>query len=130
MIREDKRREDYFAKKDSNDNEIEFDIEHIAPVDKFKKFDEDLPMSSLGNLCYLPVKDNRSKRDKTIYEYAGDRPSLTFKQEFLDLIKYPSREQLEFLDFKFDEFKTHFEKMLVDREGLIIKDFIDLIMKY
>ena len=130
MIREDKNRADYFAKKDSNDNDVEFDIEHIAPVDKFKKFDEDLPMSSIGNLCYLPVKDNRSKRDKTIYEYAGDRPSLTFKQEFLDLINYPSREQLEFLDFKFDEFKSHFEKMLTDREARIVKDFVDLIMKY
>ena len=130
LIREDKNRADYFAKEDSNGNEIIFDIEHIAPVDKFKKFDEDLPISSLGNLCYLPVKDNRSKRDKTIYAYAEDRPSLTFKQEFLDLINYPSREELEFLDYAFDEFKTNFEKMIKAREASLIKRFTDLIMKY
>lgn len=130
LIKEDKNRADYFVKKDGQGNDIVFDIEHIAPVDKFKKFDEDLPISSLGNLCYLPVKDNRSKRDKTIYEYAGDRPSLTFNQDFLDLIKYPSREQLEFLDYKFDEFKKSFEQMLTDRESALVAQFIDLIMQY
>ena len=130
LIKEDRNRADYFVKKDGQGNDVEFDIEHIAPVDKFKKFDEDLPMSSLGNLCYLPVKDNRSKRDKTIYEYAGDRPSLTFNQEFLSIIKYPSREQLEFLDYKFDEFKKSFEQLLNDREKSIVTQFIDLIMQY
>ena len=130
LIKEDRNRADFFAKTDGNNNEILFDIEHIAPVDKFKKFDEDLPMSTLGNLCYLPVKDNRSKRDKTIYEYAGDRPSLTFKQEFLDLINYPSREQLEFLDFKYDEFKKHYDDMVKSREEKIVTQFIELIMKY
>lgn len=130
LIKEDRNRADYFVKKDGQGNDVEFDIEHIAPVDKFKKFDKDLPMSSLGNLCYLPVKDNRSKRDKTIYEYAGDRPSLTFNQEFLDLIKYPSREQLEFLDYKFDEFKKSFEQLLNDREKSIVTQFIALIMQY
>lgn len=49
-----------------------FDINHIVPVEKFKKISSNPPMSALGNLCYLPVKDNRTKRDKTIYEYAGD----------------------------------------------------------
>lgn len=131
MILEDKNRANYFAKKDdSNDYEIIFDIEHIVPVDKFKKNKDGLPMSALGNLCYLPVKDNRSKRDKTIYAYAEDRPSLTFKQEFLQLIDYPSREELEFLDYKTEEFKNHFETMLNKREALLIKRFIDLIMKY
>ena len=130
MILEDKNRADFFVKKDSQDNTIEFDIEHIAPVDKFKKFDEDLPMSSLGNLCYLPVKDNRSKRDKTIYEYAGDRPSLTFRAEFLELINYPSREHLEFLDFNLIEFKKSFYTMINDREEKIISQFVNLIMKY
>lgn len=130
LIKEDRNRADFFVKKDGQGNDVEFDIEHIAPVDKFKRFDEDLPMSSLGNLCYLPVKDNRSKRDKTIYEYAGDRPSLTFNQKFLDLIKYPSREQLEFLDYKFDDFKKNFEQLLDDREKAIVTQFIDLIMQY
>ena len=130
LIQEDKNRMDYFASKDSHGNEIIFDIEHIAPVDKFKHFDEDLPMSAIGNLCYLPVKDNRSKRDKTIYEYAGDRPSLTFKPEFLDLIMYPSREQLEFLDCDFESFKKSYLAMLDERENKILDQFIGLIMKY
>ena len=54
----------------SSDN---FDIEHLATKDKLKKyikrFDWDgLPISSIGNLCYLPEYDNRTKGSKTIYE--------------------------------------------------------------
>ena len=55
LINEDKNRAEYFKKEDSQGNTITFDIEHIVPVDKFKKFDEDLPLSSLGNLCYLLI---------------------------------------------------------------------------
>jgi hypothetical protein len=55
---------------------------------------------------------------------------LTFKQEFLNLINYPSREELEFLDYAFDEFKTHYEKMIKAREATLITRFTDLIMKY
>ncbi|MBE7100753.1 MAG: DUF262 domain-containing protein [Clostridiales bacterium] len=57
-----------------------FDIEHLAPkatmraklerINKGKKDSEriKLPISSLGNMCYLPDVDNRSKGKKTIYE--------------------------------------------------------------
>ena len=105
MIKEDRNRENYFTKTDSKENIITYDIEHVVPYSKVSRFEEDLPASALGNLCYLPVKDNRSKRDKTIYDYAEDRPSLTYDSEFLKIIDYPSREELEFKDCPFDEFK-------------------------
>lgn len=130
MIKEDKNRENYFVKVDSKGNEIVFDIEHIVPYAKFARFEEDLPVSALGNLCYLPVKDNRSKRDKTIYDYAEDRPSLTFNEEFLKLIDYPSREELEFKDCSFEEFKGPYNELITKREGLMISKFLDLIMKF
>lgn len=130
IIKEDKNRENYFVKTDSKGNEVVFDIEHVVPFAKFAKFDEDLPVSALGNLCYLPVKDNRSKRDKTIYDYAEDRPSLTFNEEFLSLIDYPSREELEFIDCKFDEFKENYTKLIEKRENDMITRFLDLVMKF
>lgn len=58
----------------------DFDIEHLVPKAKIKKMLEKvnsgkrdyeflkLPISSVGNLCYLPEESNRSKGAKTIYE--------------------------------------------------------------
>ena len=130
LIKEDKNRENYFAKSDSQGNEIQFDIEHIVPVDKFKRFEEDLPMSTLGNLCYLPVKDNRSKRDKTIYEYALDRPSLTHNPDFLALIDYPDAQGLEFIDYAEEQFKESFAKFVSSREEKIKDKLIALLMQF
>lgn len=51
-----------------------FDVEHICPKEQMKKLIaatshvEGLPISSLGNLCYLPEGVNRSKKDKNLYQ--------------------------------------------------------------
>lgn len=50
-----------------------FDIEHLATKELLKKeikkhLWEGLPISSIGNICYLPEYDNRSKKGKTIYQ--------------------------------------------------------------
>lgn len=124
MMKEDKNRASYFEKK----NSIFFDIEHITPVIKFGENKNKLPISAFGNLCYLPVKDNRSKRDKTIYQYADDRPSLTFDDKFLKFIDYPSREGLEFIDYSLDEFSTHYIKLIEDREEKVLSKIVDLLM--
>ncbi|MBE7709706.1 MAG: DUF262 domain-containing protein [Cyanobacteria bacterium SIG32] len=54
-----------------------YDIEHIATKERMKKimnrFNKNnivlrLPLSSIGNLCFLPEDLNRGKKDKTIYQ--------------------------------------------------------------
>lgn len=125
LIQEDRNRERYFKKDDGT----VFDIEHIVPVAKFGENKDKLPMSAVGNLCYLPVKDNRSKRDKTIYQYADDRPSLTFDPVFLSLIDYPSRQELEFIDYNKEEFNSSFAAFIDAREQRIIAKFVELFMK-
>lgn len=50
-----------------------FDVEHIAPKDQMKDLivtckDEGLPISNIGNLCYLPEYVNRSKKKKNFYQ--------------------------------------------------------------
>lgn len=104
MIQEDANRANYFKRNTDDGETIEFDIEHIVPVSKFDKFASEHSISAIGNLCYLPIKDNRSKRDHTIYEYAMDRPSLTFNENFLEMIDYPKREDLAFIDCPEDQF--------------------------
>lgn len=61
-----------FTSVDQN-NESNFDIEHLAPKNLMKEkicsYSEEfrLPISSIGNLCLLPQYENRTKKDKTIY---------------------------------------------------------------
>lgn len=50
-----------------------FDIEHLATKEQLKKFIkthnwEGLPISCIGNLCYLPEYDNRKKKQNTLYQ--------------------------------------------------------------
>ena len=127
-IIEDANRKKYFVKETDQGEELSFDIEHIVPVSKFDAFDEEFSMSTVGNLCYLPVKDNRSKRDHTIYEYALDRPSLTFNEQFLSLIDYPTREELAFIDCPIDQFKPKYKEFTIKREKKMVEKFIKLIV--
>ena len=127
LIQEDKNRIKYFERQ-SSEGELAFDIEHIVPVSRFSKFDEDFMISSIGNLCYLPVKDNRSKRDKTIYEYAADRPSLVFNSDFIEMIDYPSKQELSFIDAPIDQFRTSYESLIETRSKKVLNRFLDLIV--
>lgn len=129
MIKRDANLLKYFCKKTDEGDEIAFDIEHIVPCNKFEdKKNKGLPMTTLGNLCYLPVKDNRSKRDKTIYEYALDRPSLTYNDSFIQTIKYPSREELSFIDCAYDQFIQPYTTLVEKRAQDIIEEFISLMI--
>ena len=130
MIKEDRNRESYFQQKETPDgkNGVYFDIEHITPVAKFDDNKMKLPISALGNLCYLPVKDNRSKREKTIYQYADERPSLVFDDQFKSTIDYPSREDFEFLDYAPEEFNKSYLKLVDKREASIKDKLVNLMM--
>lgn len=127
LIDEDANRVRYFVRRTDTGEELQFDIEHIVPFSRFNK-GTDLARTTLGNLCYLPVKDNRSKRENTIYEYALDRPSLTYNEEFLSLIDYPTREGLSFIDCSEEQFKGPYTELVNSRQEKVFKKFVELIM--
>ncbi|MBR5095864.1 MAG: hypothetical protein IK094_02010, partial [Treponema sp.] len=132
LIDEDANRKKYFEVKFENgdinpEHEVKFDIEHIVPFEKFANFGGQIPMSVLGNLCYLAVKDNRSKRNNTIYEYSKDRPALTYDDDFIKMIDYPTYEELKFIDCPIDQFKSPFESLVSRREKKMINKFIAFI---
>lgn len=62
-----------FTAADQN-NWSNYDIEHLATKnlmkEKMNKYSDDfrLPISSIANLCLLPEYDNRTKKDKTLYD--------------------------------------------------------------
>ena len=127
LIEEDANRKKYFVRKTENEDNIQFDVEHIVPFTRFPDR-TDLARTTLGNLCYLPVKDNRSKQELTIYEYALNRPALTYNSEFLSLINYPSREELSFIDCSEEQFKAPYIHLTSSRQEKIMTKFVELMI--
>ena len=86
-----------------------FDIEHLAPkatmraklekINKGKKDSEriKLPISSLGNMCYLPDIDNRSKGKKTIYEDSSYLRGRNI-QEIEEKYSFTTHKDLEWIE--------------------------------
>ena len=124
MMEKDRNVQKYFEVEKEDEKKIIFDIEHIVPIHKFSKFDEELPISALGNLCYLAVKDNRAKGEYTIYEYALDRPALTFEEGFKNIIDYPNREDLSFIDCPYDQFVEPYNNLIENRERRLICKYV------
>lgn len=123
----------YFKKEDEvNEGDVlyTFDIEHIVPKDKFERFaDKVFAKSFIGNLCYLSIKDNRSKREKTLYEYADERPALTLNENFVKFINYPTREELSFINCDYESFKAKFDELMKTRSESIVLELTDLIVR-
>lgn len=77
------------------------------------------PVSSLGNLCYLASIDNKAKHEKTIYEYANDRPSFIVDKDYLDLIDYPLPDDLRFINYSSIEFAEKYKQFLSNRLDIL-----------
>lgn len=125
-IMEDRALERYFESK--------IDYEHIIPQQKInlqltsaeKKI---FPISSLGNICYLASKDNRSKHESTLYEYSEDRPSFSLNKQYLSLISYPSKEDINFIDNRSEEFKIRYREFIELRVDSLIEEMKKYLRK-
>ncbi len=113
------------------------DFEHITPKKRIQAHIKDLParkqsnypVSAVGNICYLTVKDNRAKREKTIYEYGKDRPSYAFNVDYLDFIVYPQKEMLQFINCNNADFREEYEKFINQRANILKTQFLDALKK-
>ncbi len=100
------------------------DIEHIVPKKKFKEYSiDDKSISVLGNLCFLPSYENRSKKDKTLYEFSNEKHLLS-KVDFtlLDKLYYPKEKDLAFATGIFDE--RRYLEFVKGRHESMIDEFI------
>ena len=94
----------HFMNTDEEDSGF-LDFEHIIPKKIIQTHIKDLSVSqqnlfsvsSIGNLCYLTVTDNRAKREKTIYEFKENRPSSSFDMDYLSFIEYPAEDDIVFM---------------------------------
>lgn len=130
-LKEKKTGKNYFKKEleiSDADFKYSFDIEHIVPKEKFEKFGKEVfSISYIGNLCYLSIKDNRSKRNLTLYEYADSRPALKIDEEFVKFIEYPSRDELGFIDCNLDEFKNPYQLLIKNRGEKVLKELAEML---
>ena len=118
----------YFNKNLWSGENVCIDYEHIVPqkvlLDHYGKTRFKVsPISCVGNLCYLASKDNRSKHNKTIYEYSDDRPSFILNKEYLDLIDYPHDEELKFINYPDEAFEREYLSFIESRLDSMIKEF-------
>lgn len=126
----------YFQSKYEGD-ENDIDFEHITPQKIISNCIKDLssakqkryPFSAVGNLCYLSAKDNRSKRDKTIYENMKDRPAYVQDEKYLSFIDYPKEDQLDFLHLNNTQFRERYEVFVDNRQNELKSEFVELVKK-
>lgn len=105
---------------DDQNNNINFDIEHLATKDLMKKrimeYNDDfrLPISSIGNICLLPEYDNRSKKNLTIYQDSDYLNSVDIK-EIESKYTFTTKEMMDWLNDKNlsqEKFKEEYYKFL------------------
>ena len=107
------------------------DYEHIIPQKRIElkvKNLKDYPVSCLGNICYLSSTDNRAKKDKTLYEFTDDRPSFALNEEYLKLIDYPNKNELQFIDYNSEEFVKYYKEFISNRMNNLLNEIKDYLI--
>lgn len=100
------------------DDDVTYDIEHLAPKGKLKTMMKKLPkiegvkyglpISSFANLCLLREEINRKKRDKTLYQ--DDKYLFVLKEKNISLeeieqkFSFTTKEDLNWLDQDYNDF--------------------------
>lgn len=118
-----------------DDKKIKIDFEHICPQKrieeqikaKSKGEIKNFPISSVGNLCYLASRDNRAKKEKTLYEYVENRPSYVVAKDYLSFIDYPDKDELRFINYESSEFEREYKSFITNRLDFLIREFIEYL---
>lgn len=137
-ILENRRYEDYFTEENISNEKFPLDFEHIVPRkaindQKRNMSDEQkqlISISAVGNLCYLTSRDNRSKKNTTVYEYLEGRPLYVEDDDFKECVLYPSKEELRFKDYDVERFLEGYNKFIEERQEKLKDEFLRLINKY
>ncbi len=107
-----------------SDNQKRYDIEHIIPKKRLADKNLDVAVSAMGNLCLLPVCDNRRKKDLTVYEYLDTTSEITDINEDIALqLFYPTRDELAFIKTGVNFNETNYKRFLKDRNNFLINEF-------
>lgn len=85
-------------------------------------------ISALGNICFLPQFEVKSKQEKTIYEQIDDRSIMYDPREgLLEDFSYPERNEISFIKTKDTFTLDEYQHFLRHRNTYLINKFINLI---
>ncbi len=139
-------------------DDSKYDIEHLMPKallrKRLEKFNDNtneklkLPISSIGNLCFLPEYENRVKKEKTIYHDFSYKDGLkismkeleekyTFTSEtdmnWVDIEDINSRDfeekYFKFIDNRFKKILDKLIYVLFEKQSLYQRDKKDQLSK-
>ena len=117
-----------------------FHLEHIIPVKLLKdyisenldnvKISEGLPISSVANLCYLDATINNSKGEKTIYQYAKEKPEEFNLAKVEEKFTFTSEEDLALIDSLDEdpspEWRDEYFEYLKKRFNILVEKFLEM----
>ncbi|WP_342527687.1 DUF262 domain-containing protein [Chryseomicrobium sp. FSL W7-1435] len=74
---------------------INYDFEHVVSRKKLKSVYkiEKVPAGSLGNIMFLQMNSNRSKKELNLYEAL--QPGMVLEQNFVEINVYPTKGEME-----------------------------------
>lgn len=134
-IIENRNYDKFFTEGNISNKKFPLDIEHIIAKkvlsDHIKELDEEevpqVPISAVGNLCYLTAKSNRGKKYYTLHENMEGRPEYFMNPDFQDCILYPTEEELKFKDYDNERFFDEYDKFIDKRQAKLKEEFLKLI---
>ena len=114
-----------------------YDIEHLATKKLMKNRldqyngDLKLPISSFGNLCYLPSSVNRQKRDKTIYDDKAYISKCSNLDDLENKYTFTKKEDFDFLNNSLSrfEFKEAYFAFIQKRFNTMLNEIVKSLFK-
>ncbi len=106
------------------------DFDHITPKERVKDIMDDIAISSLANLCVMLPRDNRSKKNLTLYEDETNRAAYNLSQDILDMMIYPREVELRFLDLSKEQKKSQYCDFIKNRKNTLVNEIKKAISDY
>ena len=112
-----------------------YDIEHLATKGMMRKQLERfggklrLPISSIGNMCLLPEEYNRSKGEKTIYQYKDALISIGDIEQKYTFTNENDLKWIENMNLDQKELESEYNKFIDNRFEIIKRKLVEILYK-
>lgn len=107
------------------------EIDFIIPKKRYvNRFATTSNVANISNITFLPQFENKSKNHLTIYEMNEQKQTLyELNDEFLDILLYPTKEELDFIKTENSFTDVAYNKFLKNRRDFLIRTFMNLFFE-
>lgn len=105
------------------------EVDLIIPKKRFVSVLKDKPgLSAIGNIALIPEFENRSKREKTLYEQQDKKVSLyVLDEDRLNKLLYPMEDEISFISSPDTFTYERYLRFIKDRHLYLQRKFMELI---